>query len=62
MDPGDTDGVVGAAERLVASADLRRDMAERGRRYAEANFEIQGIGDRFEAIAIGRRRLRPGLS
>ena len=51
VDPGDADGVVEAAERLVASADLRRDMAERGRRYAEAHFEIQGIGDRFEAIA-----------
>lgn len=52
VDPSDTDGVVAAAERLVASAELRRDMAERGRRYAEANFEITRIGDNFEAISM----------
>lgn len=51
VDPADADGVVEAAERLVDSADLRRDMAARGRQYAEEHFVIRDIGERFESIA-----------
>ncbi len=48
--PGDVDAFVTAAARLLGDEPLRKDMGERARRYAEQTFDIERIGDEFEAV------------
>jgi putative colanic acid biosynthesis glycosyltransferase WcaI len=48
--PNDVTGFLAAAEALYADGQLRDQCGKRARRYAEANFDIQAIGDRFEEI------------
>ena len=58
-EPGDVDAFVEAARRLLADDELREDMGERARRYAEKAFDINRIGDEFEAVLESRPDLRP---
>jgi colanic acid biosynthesis glycosyl transferase WcaI len=48
--PGEVAELIRAAERLYESQAERQAMAAAGRAHAEANFDIQGIADRFEAV------------
>jgi colanic acid biosynthesis glycosyl transferase WcaI len=50
VDPGDEAGLVASATRLVADVGLREELGRRARRYAEENFDVASIGDKFEAI------------
>jgi glycosyltransferase involved in cell wall biosynthesis len=54
VEPGDLDGFCDAARRLIESPDLRRQLGQAGRRYAETHFDIGRIGDQFEALLSGR--------
>lgn len=56
VEPSDVGGFLGAAKQLIDSPELRRQCGEAARRYAEANFDIRRIGDRFEAILAGRAK------
>lgn len=58
--PGDRAGFAAAGLRLMSDAGLRRDMAARGRAYAEATYDVEKVADRFEAVieAAVRRRER----
>ena len=62
-DPDDPAAFIAAAERLVASPDLRASMARDARAYAERTFDITNIANRFEAVvddAAPVAALRPG--
>jgi colanic acid biosynthesis glycosyl transferase WcaI len=48
--PGDTKGLVAAAQELVADPEACRVAGENARAYAEATFDLQRITDRFEAV------------
>ena len=48
--PSGTAEFLAAAARLMREPDTCREMAARARAYAEANFTIATIGDRFEAL------------
>lgn len=48
--PGDADGFLERADQLMQDTDLRGRLARNARNYAEANFDIQKIGDQFENI------------
>jgi glycosyltransferase involved in cell wall biosynthesis len=50
--PDDFDGFVKAAERLYADRELRSQCGQRARLYAENNFEIKKIADRFEECTM----------
>jgi colanic acid biosynthesis glycosyl transferase WcaI len=50
VEPGHEAGLVGQATRLLADAGLREELGRRARGHAEANFDVVGIGDRFEAV------------
>jgi glycosyltransferase involved in cell wall biosynthesis len=50
VEPGGEAGLVRHATRLLAHAGLREELGRRARRYAEENFDVARIGDRFEAI------------
>jgi colanic acid biosynthesis glycosyl transferase WcaI len=50
VDPGDEAGLVASATRLLADVGLREELGRRARRYAEENFDVASIGDKFEAI------------
>ena len=50
VSPDDAAGLVAAAERLMADADLRAQCGIRARRYAEQHFAIEAIADRFLAV------------
>jgi colanic acid biosynthesis glycosyl transferase WcaI len=47
--PDNSAGFVKAAEKLYADLQLRRQCGERARLYAESNFDIKKIADRFES-------------
>jgi colanic acid biosynthesis glycosyl transferase WcaI len=49
VEPGHEAGLVGQATRLLADAGLREELRRRARGYAEANFDVASISDRFEA-------------
>lgn len=51
--PHNAHGFLEAAENLLASEALRTELAQHGRRYAEAHFDIATITDRFEEILRG---------
>jgi len=48
--PTDPGAFVSAAERLLADPALRRQLGRNGRRYAEGNFQIGRITERFSTI------------
>lgn len=50
VDPDDVHAFVAAARRLVDDPALREGFASKGRRYAEATFDVRAIADRFEDI------------
>jgi colanic acid biosynthesis glycosyl transferase WcaI len=50
VDSHDVDGFVAGARRLLEDEKLRREHAKQARRYAERNFNVARIADRFEAI------------
>jgi glycosyltransferase involved in cell wall biosynthesis len=50
VEPADLAGFCAAAKQLIESPDLRKRCGHAARRYAETHFDIQRIGDRFEAI------------
>ena len=50
VDPTDVEGFIEAAGRLLADPGLGVDFARNARRYAETNFDISRIADRFERI------------
>jgi len=47
-EPGDTEGFIENAFRLYADGHLRDEMGARARRYAEDNFDIGTVADKFE--------------
>jgi glycosyltransferase involved in cell wall biosynthesis len=51
--PGDTTGFVAACEGLLADPATARRMGRNARLYAERNFPIEGIAERF-GVAIAR--------
>jgi glycosyltransferase involved in cell wall biosynthesis len=53
--PTDMAGFLAAAERLFADASLRTECAARGRHYAETEFAIGTIADRFEGVFLKAR-------
>jgi glycosyltransferase involved in cell wall biosynthesis len=55
VEPGHEAGLVADATRLLADAGLREELGSRARRYAEENFDVARIGDKFEAILDPRR-------
>ena len=48
--PKDVRSFIQAAERLVQNTKLREEFANNAKGYAEEHFDIQKIGDQFEAI------------
>ena len=48
--PDDADGFVQAAATLRLDSSRREEMARAARRYAESEFDIKRLGDRFEAF------------
>ncbi|MFP4027261.1 MAG: glycosyltransferase family 4 protein [Candidatus Brocadiia bacterium] len=48
--PDDSEGFVDAARRLYDDGELRKEMGENARDYAETHFDIRKIGARFERI------------
>jgi glycosyltransferase involved in cell wall biosynthesis len=50
--PGDSRGFVTAVEKLYADSRFRSECGQRARRYAENNFVIEKIADRFEQLAV----------
>jgi glycosyltransferase involved in cell wall biosynthesis len=50
VDPGDVDGFIGAARRLIDNPATRLGMGEAGRRAAEITFDIDTITDEFLAV------------
>jgi glycosyltransferase involved in cell wall biosynthesis len=53
VEPGDIDGFLAAAHRLIDSSEERAEFGQAARRYAETHFDIRHIGDQFEAIIRG---------
>jgi colanic acid biosynthesis glycosyl transferase WcaI len=54
--PGDTRGLVAAAEELLADPGRRAELGRAARSYAETNFDPDGIADRFEEVLERVRR------
>jgi glycosyltransferase involved in cell wall biosynthesis len=50
VEPEDDAGWLDAAARLLGDADLRTRFGAAGRRYAEANFDVANVADRFESV------------
>jgi glycosyltransferase involved in cell wall biosynthesis len=50
VEPGDEADLVAGATRLLASGTLREELGRQARRYAEENFDVATIADRFEPI------------
>jgi glycosyltransferase involved in cell wall biosynthesis len=53
VEPSDLPAFIAAAKQLTDSPELRARLGTAARRYAEANFDIERIADRFEAILTG---------
>ena len=51
--PTEIDSFLARAEQLSQNPELRLRFAHNARAYAEAHFDIQKIGDQFEAILQG---------
>jgi colanic acid biosynthesis glycosyl transferase WcaI len=52
--PGDSPAFLAAAEKLLNDQELRDACAQKARRYAEQNFDIGEIGNRFERILFSK--------
>jgi glycosyltransferase involved in cell wall biosynthesis len=50
VDPNSTDAFVAEAAALSANPGLRRDFGARARQYAETQFDIETITDKFERV------------
>jgi colanic acid biosynthesis glycosyl transferase WcaI len=50
--PNDPMAFIGAAQQLLDNPEMRRQYGQNGRAYAEANFNIAEIADRFERIIV----------
>jgi glycosyltransferase involved in cell wall biosynthesis len=50
MEPEDMDAWLAAAEKLAADPALRARQGLAGRAFAEANFSMDTVGDRFEHV------------
>lgn len=50
VDPSDLSGFVNGAHTLIESPEIRGQMADAAREYAEKTFDIVAIADRFEAV------------
>jgi colanic acid biosynthesis glycosyl transferase WcaI len=50
VEPGREADLVAGAARLLADGDLREELGRQARRYAEENFDVAGIADKFESI------------
>ena len=50
--PGDTEGLIEAVTRLLDNSDLHARCRERGRRYAEANFDPTQVARRYETVLL----------
>ena len=62
-EPGDGAALVANARRLLDDAELRKQMGQNGRSYAERAFDIDAIADRFASLlaTAGRpRQVRVG--
>ena len=55
-DPGDVGEFVEAAGRLLGDPARRAQMATNARRYAEKTFDINRIGDEFEAVLLATQQ------
>ncbi len=53
VEPGNVESFCAAARRLIESPELRCQMGQAGRRYAETHFDIRRIGDQFETLLCG---------
>jgi colanic acid biosynthesis glycosyl transferase WcaI len=56
VEPSDEAGLVAGATRLLADAGLREGLGRRARRYAEENFDVSAIGDKFVTILAPSER------
>lgn len=52
VDPEDTSGFIAAAVELRGDCKLRESLGRNGRSYAEAEFDIDRIADRFESVFV----------
>ncbi|HEX5471905.1 MAG TPA: glycosyltransferase family 4 protein [Lacipirellulaceae bacterium] len=53
VEPTDIAGFCASARNLIESPELRDQCGKAARAYAESHFDIQRIGDQFEAILAG---------
>jgi len=58
VEPQDTAQFVGALRHFMDDEGARSEAGARGRRYADASFDISRIADRFEGIFVGACALR----
>lgn len=52
VQPGDTQGLIAAATRLLDEPGLRERLGRNARAYAERTFAIDAIADRFESLWV----------
>jgi UDP-N-acetylmuramyl pentapeptide phosphotransferase/UDP-N-acetylglucosamine-1-phosphate transferase/glycosyltransferase involved in cell wall biosynthesis len=57
--PSDPEGFAAAAASLVNDPALRIDLGDRGRSYAESQFDILKIAHKFECLIVPERALKP---
>jgi putative colanic acid biosynthesis glycosyltransferase WcaI len=60
VEPGDQEGLIDNAHRLLEDGNLRDEIGRRARRYAEETFDIRTIGDRFQPILDPQPLARAG--
>lgn len=48
--PGDEEGFVAGAEKILSDREAREQMGRNARSYAEATFDLEKITDRFETV------------
>jgi colanic acid biosynthesis glycosyl transferase WcaI len=58
VDPGDPHALASAARALLADTDRMTSLGQAARSYAQANFEIGPIADRFEAALVSAANLK----
>jgi glycosyltransferase involved in cell wall biosynthesis len=57
VEPSNIDGFCAAAQQLIDSPQFREEYGHAARLYAETHFDIQHIGDQFEAILTSRETM-----
>ncbi len=58
--PDDDQALIEAAEKMLGDSDLRSELAENGRRYAEDAYDVKRVADRFERVFDKAFRRRDG--